>query len=244
MIEGAIYKSRETVKSFQIDFSRSLRPGALFELMQEAAYHHAESLGVGISDLETSQQIWVLSRAILIVDRYPQWGESIELRTWPKGVKGLFAMRDFDITGEDNKVIVRATTSWLIIDAKTRRPVRTIDALKAIESAGISAVDQFPDKLQNPSLESKKVFCADYTSIDVNRHVNNARYVDWITDSIDEARYGEGKMARLQINFNAEMGWGDQLELFYEEKERGMISFLGVNKTKENHAFQALVEWN
>ncbi len=213
-------------------------------MMQEAAYHHAEMLGVGASNLDKDQHIWVLSRVIIQVERYPDWNETIQLKTYPKGIKGLFALRDFEITDEQKNIIAKATTAWLIIDSKTRRPVRAIDAVKAIEVADESAVDEFPDKLPSCDESNHKIFNADYSAIDSNKHVNNTKYVDWITDSLSKERLENKNIKKLQINFNSEMNWGDVLQLCYKEESNGKIIYTGKNQSKGNTAFKAAIEIN
>lgn len=236
------YHYTETVKSYQIDFKKTLRLSSLFSMMQEAAYHHAEILGVGVSDLDKAEYLWVLSRVIIKVDRYPDWNEIIEIKTWPKGIKGLFALRDFKISDQQNNIIAKATTGWLIIDSKSRRPIRAIDAVKAIETADESAIDEFPDKLPVCDDTTNRNFYADYSTIDSNKHVNNTKYVDWITDSIRKERLEKENIKKLQINFNSEMHWGDTLQLCYKDENNNRILFTGKNLSKENTAFQGFIE--
>ncbi|MFC2135530.1 acyl-[acyl-carrier-protein] thioesterase [Bacteroidota bacterium] len=239
-----VYTTHETVKSFQIDLNKKLRLGTLFGYLQEAAYHHAENLEVGFTNLKESQKFWVLSRSIIQIERYPLWGENLKITTWPKGVNRIFAMRDFDINDEDNQTIIKATSAWIVIDAKTRRPVKVLDEIKDIDdNGGRAAIEEFPDKLLMPEKPLKKKFGADYTSIDLNGHVNNTKYIDWITDCFNEDLYKTKEIMKLQINFNSEMYWNDEIELCHEKMENGDILFSGNNITKETNAFQAKIKF-
>ena len=60
------------------------------------------------------------------MDEYPEWKDNIEIKTWPKGVDGLFAIRDFQIF-RNGEIIGRATSYWLILDADSKRPKRLDD---------------------------------------------------------------------------------------------------------------------
>jgi medium-chain acyl-[acyl-carrier-protein] hydrolase len=71
--------------------------------MQESAYLHAEHLGVGHTQLAPLQMSWVLSRMRIEISRWPKWGDTVRLRTWPSGRDRLFYYRDFEIKdGDDN----------------------------------------------------------------------------------------------------------------------------------------------
>jgi acyl-ACP thioesterase len=229
----------EKVQSFNVDVNKKLKLGSLLEFMQQAAYEHAEILNVGYSHLNVTKQVWVLSRVIIEVNKYPVWGDKISICTWPKGLKGLFALRDFEIKNENDETIINATSAWLIIDLDTRRPVRNIEKIKMVETHSKNGVEEFPDKLDKVESSKSKMFSADYSAIDLNEHVNNAQYVNWIADCLPEKAYRHNSIKKLQVNFNSEMRWGDELELSFVNNEGREYLFYGYNKTKNNNTFQA-----
>ncbi|MBI9061199.1 MAG: hypothetical protein JEZ14_04385 [Marinilabiliaceae bacterium] len=236
-----IYHEKEIIKSFHVDFKQQLRLSALFSFMQEAAYKHAEALGMGFSQLSNENHFWVLSRAIIHVDRYPKWNEKILVETWPRGFKQLFGMRDFKITDEKGEQVAAATTAWLVLDTKTRRPVRANEVMKHLpDNGGRKVLEDFPNKL--PALSQNhpesKVFRADYSCIDQNGHVNNTKYIDWITDCFDKVEHEGAKIKSLQINFNAEMHWDDHLEMLFEEIDN-KVHFSGQSEVSGRNIFQA-----
>lgn len=237
----AIYKNEEVVKSFHVDYKQQLKLSALFSFMQEAAYQHAEMLGVGFSHLNRNNHFWVLSRVLINVERYPKWNETIHIETWPRGFKQLFGMRDFKITDKDGQVVATATTAWLVLDSVSRRPVRANEVMKHLpDNENRQALDVFPDKLPFVKGENNftRIFRADYSSIDQNGHVNNTKYIDWITDVFEKNQHDQMQIKSLQVNFNAELHWNDQLELVFETKDKGHL-FVGKVKGKERNVFQA-----
>ena len=231
----------EEIKSFYVDINKSLRPGALFGFMQQAAYEHAEILKVGYSHLNETKQLWVLSRLITEVKRYPLWGEKIKIITWPKGLRGLFALRDFEILDANEFPIINATTAWIIIDINTRRPIRDLEKVKAINTYPKLVIDEFPEKLDSFETEISRKFSADYSSVDLNGHVNNTKYVEWITDCLSEELHKKCFVKKMQVNFNLEMYWGEEIELFYKQIGTDSYAFNGLNKSKNANTFQAKV---
>ncbi|MCU0579498.1 MAG: thioesterase [Desulfobacterota bacterium] len=236
------------IRTFEVDFRNRLHLTVLFHLLQETATKQIERQGVGVEVLKSRDEAWVLSRLLLEIDRYPGAGEEIRVRTWPRGIERLFAHRDFQVAASAGDMIGKATSYWLLVDLKTRRPKRPADVFKHMPTApDRMAVAVKPDKL--PSLEKAEpvgTVQAGYSHLDLNRHVNNAVYVEWILDAFPAEVHERFQVTRLQINFQAETRIGDRLVLFKEAlSETGPPAF-GVEGLKDGGkilAFQARLEW-
>ncbi|MDR1373802.1 MAG: acyl-ACP thioesterase [Treponema sp.] len=193
-----------------IDRSDRLTLNAVFDFFQEAAISHAERLGVGRDAMALSGQVWVLSRISVFFERRPRYGETLTVRTWPRGADRLFALRDYDILDESGKPAVRSRSGWLILDMAKRRPLRPQqlvegfpknDGLDALPGggAGLAARDGLA-----PAGERRAV----YSDIDYNGHVNNTRYVQWMLDVTDPAVLEKADTLRLDINYLSEVQYG------------------------------------
>ena len=119
-----IWQETFAVRFGVIDRSDRLTLDAVFQLFQEAAISHAENLGVGREDMARSRQVWILSRMSVLIERRPKYGETLTVRSWPRGGERLFALRDYDIRDASDTPVVRARSGWLIIDMEKRRPLR------------------------------------------------------------------------------------------------------------------------
>jgi acyl-ACP thioesterase len=236
------------LRTYEVDFQNRLRLSALFHFMQETASNQIERQGVGIEVLRTENLAWVLSRLLIVMDRYPGWGEEILVKTWPRGIERLFAQRDFLITSRRGEVLGRVTSNWLLVDLRTRRPKRLEEVFKRMPiDPGQRALDRRLEKL--PPLESPEEtpgFKAAYQQIDLNRHVNNAHYVGWILDSFPLDFHQHYRLAGLQINFLAETRWGEVLTIYRERIGKGEGLSQGLEGRKNDGqtlAFQARVDW-
>jgi medium-chain acyl-[acyl-carrier-protein] hydrolase len=134
------------VRAYEVDAKGKASVSTICNYLQEAAGNHAEKLGVAIDHLFKLNMTWVLSRLHVHFLRFPFWREKIHLETWPSGKKGRFATRDFLIYDHNNNVIVRGTSSWMILDLKALRPILMPDFMKDIESPDRERAidDQFP----------------------------------------------------------------------------------------------------
>jgi acyl-ACP thioesterase len=247
-MKTAYWEEAYRLRSYEVDFQNRLRLSALFHFMQETASNQIEGQGVGINVLRTDNLAWVLSRLLIVMDRYPGWGEEILVKTWPRGIERLFALREFLITSRPGEMLGRVTSNWLLVDLTTRRPKRLEEVFKRMPiDPGQRALDRRLEKL--PPLESPEEahsVRAAYQQIDLNRHVNNAHYISWILNSFPLEWYQRYRLAGLQINFLAETRLGDTITLHKESIGESEALSQGIEGRKnDDHtlAFQARVDW-
>jgi medium-chain acyl-[acyl-carrier-protein] hydrolase len=203
-----------TVSSFQVDPQGRARLTTLANFLQETAYKHADSLQLGYRQLADNNSAWILSRLQIRVLQYPDWDEVLTVETWPRGIEKLFALRDFRIRNSDGKVITEASTSWLMVDAKKHRPMRIPPDFIKIETRTDSVFDQAPGIIALPGeLEVCDTRTVKYADLDVVGHVNNVKYIEWCTDSVDPELLMHHGVSGFSINFISEARLGEQVEI-------------------------------
>jgi len=195
------------VRFGDIDKSDSITLNSIFNFFQEAAISHAEILGVGREAMARTNQVWLLSRMSVQVDRRLRFGETVTVRTWPRGAEKLFTRRDYDILGADGKAAVRASSIWLIVDIIKRRPLRPQSLLENMPlNEGLDALPAAPVSIdENPSLTKCCEHPALYTDVDANGHVNNISYIRWIEDAINPEMLEQATQMKLDINYMNEV---------------------------------------
>lgn len=207
-----VYVKDYTVQSYETDQRGFARPVALLNYLQSAAGEHAALLGVAVSDLRKSGHTWVLSRVHLALERSPRGGETVRLRTWPATRDRLFTVRDFELFDRKAVLIGRATTSWAVLNLKTRRPVKLTDVLPLYpinpERALYDTFSSLPVP-EKPEYELRlPVLRGD---LDINRHVNNTVYAGWALETIPEEVDDSCRLASLEVDFRAEALYGDTI---------------------------------
>jgi acyl-ACP thioesterase len=195
-----------TVRFGAVDKSDLMTLDAVLNFFQEAAISHAENLGVGRETMARTNQLWILSRMSVQINRRPQYGEIITVRTWPRGGEKLFALRDFDIRDAANNPAVQARSCWLIIDMEKRRPLRPQSIMNTLpQNEGNDALPAIgslaPALEEHPSLQKAAERRALYNDVDYNGHVNNVSYIRWIEDAVDPALLEQARQMRLDINY-------------------------------------------
>jgi acyl-ACP thioesterase len=208
-----IWKDTFRIRSYEVDSYGQLSMLSIFNFMQEAASSHADALGVSIQQLLSENYTWLLSRVKITMTSYPAWTDDLTILTWPSGMQRLFALRDFQFKDQKDSTVGAALSAWLVIDTHKRRPVRIapfIDRLKPVE--GDHILPGPLDKLQPlDSHEGERKFQVRFRDLDINQHVNNTSYVEWILESIPAAVRKDAILSELEINFLAESFLHDRI---------------------------------
>lgn len=194
------YSQELITKSYFVNRFHRMSTSFLFWQIQDIAWEHAEKLGLGFDDLREKQQFWVLSRLYIKIKRRPQWGEKFRIETWPCGQDKLLALRDIRFTDIEGNDIVNASTSWLVLDARSKRIVRL--NFEEIPCVYERAVDRNAERI--PEIESNEelVFTPVlFNEIDVNQHFNSGRYLERIIDSYNFDFHRQFELEGLEVNF-------------------------------------------
>jgi medium-chain acyl-[acyl-carrier-protein] hydrolase len=218
----AVWSTSLQICSYDVDVTRRATVPALCRYFLEAAWNHAEALGVGFSHLAAQQRVWVLSRLLVRIERQPDWGERILLNTWPRGTQSLFAMRDFEFLDAGGTLLASGASGWLVLHLETRRPQRLDFLPQAIQNLPAKrALERDPEKLaRTDSAERQAMVCtARPSDIDVNAHVNSAKYLDWILDSYPFDIHRRLALKLLEVNYLGETRVGDALKVHAVETE-------------------------
>jgi acyl-ACP thioesterase len=210
------FKESHKISHYESDFNNLIRISSIFNYMQEAASNHADSLGFGYEDLKRRKVFWVLSRVKILMHRYLSGGEEIVIETWPREINRLFANRDFKFYLGKNECIGVATTAWLVIDSSSFRPQRPDIFMESLHKFNIApALPEQLDKIAEPSEKLlRNEIVAGYNDLDVNNHVNNVKYVEYILGCLSDRLLANKRIASMQINFLNETKAGDRLTLY------------------------------
>ena len=133
----------------------------------------------------------------------------------------LASTRHFRIYGSGGDVIGEATSLWSMIDITTRRPVdlREKTNLSSFIEEGEAVSIAKPRKVAEPGAEASTVrtHTVAYSDIDMNRHANSMKYLQWVLDTYPLERFEAGRIARCDINYSHEVRYGEKISAVKEE---------------------------
>jgi medium-chain acyl-[acyl-carrier-protein] hydrolase len=248
MTPDTTWQEEFIVKSSDTDFQRRLKLSSFFTCMQDVASSHATHLGVGYYAMIQREIAWVLSRKKVRFFDFPQMDERVNVQTWPKGIQQkLFFMRDHRLTGTDGRLLAVSTSAYVLVNTRARRILmpNALD-IPVPDNNGKSAIDEPLDKiLAVEKLTECFTVQAGYSMVDLMGHVNNARYIDWISDCFTVADYQAHLPAELQINYLNEVKPGEAVTLLRGQRQdqTNCWYITGINQTSSAKAFEAEFRW-
>ena len=197
------YDETFTLRPRDCDLNEKWRPSAILETMQDTAGAHSILLGCGRDELIRKNMVWVIARCEVHMDRYPAAGEQITVHTFPTPTRICFFPRYYVFTDARGEMIGKAGTLWLLLDVTTRRMLPPGDVGKLIpDNKDLSVPMNLPATVGNlQGDEFVSEYRPVYTDLDVNGHVNNTRYADWLCNTLgidlrslsrSAARFGPG----------------------------------------------------
>ena len=233
------------VTDSDVDLVRRQKLSSMFMMFQDIAALHAANLGAAVDWLHEEMNVaWILMRVRVEIDHYPMLAQDVLVETWPQDPRPLYE-RDYVIRDTEGNILVRAASTWVIVDLGTRDIKRD----KFLDYFGL---EMNKDRALGKSLgRIKSVEKADhiyakevkFSDVDYNIHVNNAKYVDFIMDCFSFEEHRTRDINAIEVNYINEIGPGETFILRRKEIREGVEYIDGIRKSDRAYVFNALVEW-
>jgi acyl-ACP thioesterase len=81
-----------------------------------------------------------------------------------------------------------------------------------------------------------------YSDVDINQHVNSARYIGWLLDSYPREFYQNHALRSLEVNYLAETRWPDSVSIRSQTLSNDKIAH-SIVKSSGQEVCRAELEW-
>lgn len=210
------------------------------KLFQIAAIEHTESLGAGREYTLDKGLLWIVSRIKVSVKRPLVYGEKVVFKSWPLETMHVIFPRCYSIETEEGDEIIKASSLWMLIDSNNRKMVFPDEYNITIPAD--NGMPQYPSPADLVPFEGKSwgSRTIEYTDLDLNGHVNNTTYFDWVDSIHNEEWHKNHFYSDFQMNFRKELS-GYESPCIYSEETNDVLRVKGLSKEKDVFAFQAKV---
>ena len=175
----------------------------------------------------------VITRLKIRILHQPVWGEKIQVSTWAKEIiKDKVVLKDYSIVDSQGHSIAQATSSWLLVNLRTGKSENPAESPFPIPLfLGKNALPEMMDIL-DPQREPKVVRTetAKYSDLDMNRHVNHCRYVDWVMDSLDADELKSRRIRSIQMNYITQVPLGGKVSIVRFKNTNHHAYVFGMNE--------------
>jgi medium-chain acyl-[acyl-carrier-protein] hydrolase len=212
----SLWREQRLMESFDVDILGRLRPQNLLAYLLNSAWNHANGTSYGFEELSERNLMWVLIKIQLAVKRQPKWGEQITIETWGKRIERLYALRDFACISASGEKLISATSSWMILDRTSGRPQRfdqTTDHFAWQPEREEIETDLAKVQATSTGREIAR-FRVLFSDMDVNRHVNSAKYLQWMVDAHSQEHLEANEPESIELSFLSEAMPNDEVAVF------------------------------
>ncbi|QCE14462.1 fatty acyl-ACP thioesterase B [Vigna unguiculata] len=224
-----VYRQNFFVRSYETGPDKTISMETLTNFLQETALNHVRSCGLNENSFGTTYEmdlrklIWVVTRMQVQVQRYSKWGDEIEVETWIDVGGKNGTRRDWIIRDRYTKeIIAKATSKWAIMNRETRRLSKMHEEVRQelapfyFNRFAIAAEEIDHQKIQKLTDSTVEGFrfgvIVRWYDMDVNQHVNNAKYTRWISESVPRKMLEDYTMTSMTLEFRRECTQSDILE--------------------------------
>ncbi|XP_068338560.1 palmitoyl-acyl carrier protein thioesterase, chloroplastic-like [Pyrus communis] len=219
--DGLVFRQNFSIRSYEIGADRTASIETLMNHLQETALNHVKTAGLlgdgfgSTPEMTVRNLIWVVTKMQVVVDRYPTWGDIVQVDTWvsASGKNGM--RRDWIIQDlKTGQILTRASSVWVMMNKVTRRLSKMPDEVRGeIESFFMNSppiVEEDGRKL--PKLDDKRAdfvrsgLTPRWSDLDVNQHVNNVKYIGWILESAPLPILESHELSSLTLEYRRECG--------------------------------------
>ncbi|CAM6109681.1 unnamed protein product [Calypogeia fissa] len=222
-----MYRQMFVIRSYEVGFDRTATIETLSNLFQECALNHVgmtDFCGDGLGTTHAMMRhrlIWVVTRMQIQVERYPIWGDVVEIDTWVAGEGKNGMRRDWLVTDyKTGEILARATSTWVNMNQDTRRLSRMPDDVRSEISPYF--LDRWAIKEDSSLQRTRKLgdnaehirsdLVPRLNDMDMNRHVNNVKYIGWALESVPQSLSVAHELTSMALEYKRECSASDVVQ--------------------------------
>ena len=218
-----LYSQNYEVTDIAVDCYGRMKTSMILFLAQEVAGRHCVSLSVDYETLEKKRMFWAVTRHRVQITRMPVRGETIRIETWPMPTTRVAYPRSVIAYDAQGNECFRAISLWVLMDLDKRSMILP-------GKSGISVVGTLRGlELDTPNgLVAKDLRCHQhrsvcFTDLDRNGHMNNTKYLDWISDLLPSRFHENHQPREMTVCYFSESREGQSLQLSWDFPEEGCL---------------------
>jgi acyl-ACP thioesterase len=204
------------LKTYELDFHGRVPVAVIYRFMQEAAERDAVERRFDTETLLRKNLTWMLLRMQIRFRDFPEGRQGIDVETWPSGIDSRYAFREFRLFAsslEDPFAV--ASSVWLLIDRERQRPVQLAPFF---EPSGrqrteplVAARQSEPDP--SGGVVVSKEFPVRLADLDINNHVNNLHFLEWVVESVPEEYWTGRTVVEVDLEYKKQVMYGDSVRV-------------------------------
>ena len=225
------YEKNFHIPSSAVDRFDRMKPSFILDLMQEVAGAHSILLGAGREDLQKKGLFWAVIRHRVQITRLPASGEDITVKTWPMPTTRTAYPRATVICDSDGRELVSAVSLWVLMNVGDRAMILPGRSGVTVEGITLGCEIAAPCSIVPKTYEASMDRTVRFSELDVNGHMNNCKYLDWVADTLPGDFHKDHTPKEFTLCYLSEAREGEQIQVSWELDEEGCLTVETGRKT-------------
>ena len=200
----SVYSTESEILASDVDMHRRLRLSRLFTMIQEISIAHTKALGMGRDKTLDRGLLWVVTMQRVDVRRLPVYDEIVKFETWTGRTMHVMFPRYYRMTDAQGETLLTASGFWMLINEKTRSMAFPQKEGIVIPETKTGFEPALPSAPKSIDISAERPYTVPYSAIDINGHMNNARYLD-LAENVMPADLRARNIARVTCEYAAEI---------------------------------------
>ena len=238
---GLTYQMKMKIPFDMSDMNGHIKLPSLILLSLQVSGSQSAQLGVSDKEiLEKYNLVWIITEYDIDVVRLPRFAEEITIETEALSYNRLFCYRRFTIYDESGQAIIQMLATFALMDRDSRK-VHSVDPemvtpYQSEFSKKIIRGPKYTD-LDNPT---SKDYHVRFYDLDMNGHVNNSKYLDWIFEVMGADFLMNHIPQKINLKYVKEVRPGGMISSSYE-----LDGLQGCHQVTSQGVVnaQALIQW-
>jgi len=232
-----IYRETFHIAGNAVDRFNRLKPSALLDMMQQVATNQCALLALDWDSMAARGLCWVVTRQYVQLLRPVPGGSTITVETWPGVTSRVAYPRSTVGYDEEGREVFRAISLWVLMDIENRKMV--LPGKSGLDFSGIDRGCELavPGSLAPAKLEGNARRQVVYSELDVNGHMSNTRYLDWMMDLLPSSFHAGHSIGEFTVSYLSEAWEGEKVDLSYELSPDGLFRLEAREGETEHRVF-------
>ena len=236
----------QTIDGTQVQPNGVLRLSALLSLFQKAAELDLQDLGISVTAMIDGGLSFVVTKMTLHFLGDIRVGDTVSVETRPRPVHGFSFPRDY-IVRRDGEKLVECSSVWALIDIHSRKlaPPSALEPFGVIppdtdEPISLPRIIAARQLTQPERTDERRVYPS---MLDRNRHVNNARYGDFVYDYLPDSENTTYCGRYFLMEYHTEMKLDDICSVSAGTQD-GKWQTIGLNAQTNQIIFRSVLDFS
>ena len=232
-----IYREEFHIAGNAVDRFNRLKPSALLDMMQQVATNQCALLDLDWNSMAKRGLFWAITRQHVQLLRPVLGSTRLTVETWPGITSRVAYPRSTVGYDEAGNEVFRAISLWVLMDIDNRKMV--LPGKSGLDFSGIDRGCELavPVSLAPVKLEGNQMRQVRYSELDVNGHMSNTRYLDWMMDLLPSAFHAGHNLQEFTVSYLREAKEGENICLNYELEPDGSFRLEAKEGESDHRVF-------